>query len=52
MRVQIVYPDDNWILNKLAKYLIDNIDYVQGSILTPDITTNWGFNIFHKLLFI
>lgn len=46
MRVQIVYPDDNWILNKLAKYLIDNIDYVQGSILTPDITTNWDLTYF------
>lgn len=45
MKVQIVYPEDGWILQKLAKYLIDNIDFVTG-LHTFDEKTDWDVTYF------
>lgn len=41
MKVQIIYPEDQWILNKLALYLIENIDYVTGMPNHPDRQQEW-----------
>jgi glycosyltransferase involved in cell wall biosynthesis len=41
MKLQIIYPEDGWILSTLAHYLIDNIDDAVGSIDIPDSTRRW-----------
>ena len=41
IKVQVIYPEDSWILNKLAKYLIDNIDFVKGYPWKPDQSNIW-----------
>lgn len=46
MKVQIVYPEDNWILGILAKYLIQNIDFTEGRQYTPDMSTQWDVTYF------
>jgi hypothetical protein len=46
MKVQIVYPADGWILNKLAKYLIDNIDFATGSEWKPDTASQWDITYY------
>lgn len=46
MRVQIVYPKDEWILNRLASYLIDNIDFVTGVPWEPDTSSEWDITYY------
>jgi hypothetical protein len=46
MKVQIVYPTDGWILNKLADYLIKSIDFVTGTPWTPDISQKWDLTYY------
>lgn len=46
MKIQIVYPEDGWILNKLAKYLIDGLDCVTGNIDKPVTSESWDLTYY------
>lgn len=46
MKIQIVYPDDGWILNKLADLLINNLDCVTGTPWQADTTQRWDITYY------
>ncbi len=53
MKIQIVYPPDGWILEKLSRYLIDGISDAHGSPWKPDTSQKWdityyvNYRLFH-----
>ena len=44
--VQIVYPEDGWILQKLARLIIDGLPYVRASPGTPDTSRRWDITYY------
>ena len=46
MRVQIVYPEDGWILEQLARQLIDGLPYATGSLMDPSRRGTWDITYY------
>jgi len=46
MKVQVVYPTDNWILEKWGEYLVNGIDFVTGSHWNSSDKIRWDLTYF------
>ncbi|MGQ4876520.1 MAG: glycosyltransferase [Promethearchaeia archaeon] len=46
IRVQIVYPNDGWILQEHGEYLANNIEFAHASINKPNNDIEWDITYF------